>query len=322
MNYTLNRYHALMVLFIGLCAVSFAEEDNFYKWTDEQGIVHYGDHVPPEYSQQERSTVNRYGLTVGVTNAPKTPEQLAEDERKARIQAEEQRRAEEQRTRDRALLNSYVTEGDLEKARDEKISAIESIISATNGNIAMSTQIEESGKLIPESLRKNIMNTQTQIVKYRTYIEERRKDQARIRTQFQSDIERFRELQVQSTAPVDQASNPTETSPPLKNHETDGAVVAVCDTPSRCVQAWSLAQRYVEAKANTRLQVVSSTRIATSEPTVPDAIGISIVRIPNAIGARLVMDIHCHNSPAGTEYCHTPEVQAIRDGFASYVNDH
>ncbi|HYC08791.1 MAG TPA: DUF4124 domain-containing protein, partial [Steroidobacteraceae bacterium] len=29
-----------------------------YRWVDEQGVVHYGDHIPPEYATQDRAILN------------------------------------------------------------------------------------------------------------------------------------------------------------------------------------------------------------------------------------------------------------------------
>jgi hypothetical protein len=33
---------------------SKTSSEKLYKWVDENGIVHYGDHVPPEYAKNER----------------------------------------------------------------------------------------------------------------------------------------------------------------------------------------------------------------------------------------------------------------------------
>src|SRR3954447_18581929 len=52
-----------------------------YRWTDEQGVVHYGDRIPPQYAQQERSVLNSQGVEVRRLDAQKTPEQRAAEER-------------------------------------------------------------------------------------------------------------------------------------------------------------------------------------------------------------------------------------------------
>ncbi len=52
-----------------------------YKWVDEKGVTHYGDSVPPEYSKQESTILNRKGVEIGRIAAQRTPEQLAEEAR-------------------------------------------------------------------------------------------------------------------------------------------------------------------------------------------------------------------------------------------------
>ncbi len=331
-----NRFCLFITLLVGLCASSFAVEENFYKWTDEKGIIHYGDHVPPEYSQQEQSELNKFGLTVGVTNAPKTKEQLIEDERKARVQAAERRKIAEMRLRDQALLNSYTTVKDLENTRDAKIAAVDSIITATNSNIAISlktlrdlmaraAEIDGSGKPVPEVLRKNISSTQDLIGKYKAYIETKRKEQHDIRTQLDDDIKRFRELR---GLPETEISDQEILSQKNGDLAKDAAkkegrmVMAECNDPPGCAQAWSLAQYYIEAKSSARLQIVTDTHLATAEPSMPDSIGLSVVRVPIRGGERFVMEIHCHNSPEGKEFCRTPEAQSILDGFKDYLSGH
>ena len=46
-----------------------------YRWVDEQGIVHYGDHIPPQYAAQDRSVLNADGIEVSHLDAQKSPEQ-------------------------------------------------------------------------------------------------------------------------------------------------------------------------------------------------------------------------------------------------------
>jgi hypothetical protein len=48
-----------------------------YRWVDEQGVVHYGDHIPPQYASQERAILNSQGVEVGHLDAQKTQEQAA-----------------------------------------------------------------------------------------------------------------------------------------------------------------------------------------------------------------------------------------------------
>ena len=66
-----------------LCAVTLLASPGFaatpangrvvYKWVDEQGITHYGDHIPPEYAAQEQHVINSQGVEISRLEAQKTP---------------------------------------------------------------------------------------------------------------------------------------------------------------------------------------------------------------------------------------------------------
>ncbi len=342
----LNRTTVLIMLLFGVCSMAWAAETegSFYKWTDEHGVTHYGDHIPPQYSQQETSKLNQYGLTVGVTSAPRTKEQLEEDARNARIQAEARRQVEEQREKDRMLLLSYITETDIEKARNEKINLIDGVMNVTNNNIALSqhslqtlqnqaAERERTGVPIPLTLRKTIDETQEMIEQYKSYIEMKRKERSEVIARFNADLQRFRMLKGIQTTDVgspdqNQASPKNAGANRNAGTQPEGTVTAECNDPSACARAWSLAKSYLDAKASTPLRVVTDTRLATGAPTSPDSVALSVVRTRNPQnpqnqgGACLVLEIHCQDSPAGIQYCATSEVQAIRDGFKKYVEGH
>src|SRR4249920_779939 len=73
-----------------------------YKWVDEQGVTHFGDHIPPEYASQEQHVINSQGVEISRQDAQKSADQMA---------AEEQKRVEslQNQNRDRNLLNTYAS---------------------------------------------------------------------------------------------------------------------------------------------------------------------------------------------------------------------
>src|ERR1700680_3547551 len=70
-----------------------------YKWVDEQGVTHYGDHIPPEYAAQEQHVINSQGVETERIEAQRTPEQMAAEEKK-RFEAELKA------SRDKNLMNT------------------------------------------------------------------------------------------------------------------------------------------------------------------------------------------------------------------------
>src|ERR1700693_5262764 len=79
-----------------------------YKWVDEQGVAHFGDHIPPEYASQAQHIVTSRGLETERTEAQGPREQMAAEEKK-------KFEAEQKASRDKNLLNTYVSVSEIER---------------------------------------------------------------------------------------------------------------------------------------------------------------------------------------------------------------
>src|SRR5438270_8250203 len=93
----------MLVAFAGWVPVALAATTGntvTYKWTDDQGIVHYGDSVPPQYAQKERSVLNARGVEMRKLQAQKSAEQLATE---ARAEGDTVK----QKQHDAFLMNTY-----------------------------------------------------------------------------------------------------------------------------------------------------------------------------------------------------------------------
>ena len=89
-----------------------------YRWVDEQGVVHYGDSIPPQYAEKEHAVLNNQGVEVGHTDAQKTPEQLA-------IEAKEHEALVKQQQHDNFLLTTYTSVKDIESLRDVRLDQLQ-----------------------------------------------------------------------------------------------------------------------------------------------------------------------------------------------------
>lgn len=186
----------------GLPGDAYAE---MYKWTDAQGNVHYGDRIPPEYAEQEQKRLNQQGITVEVRERAKTPEELAEEQRLARIQEEENERRHQELTRDRILLDTFGNEDEIIMTRNGKVNAIAAIIRVTEGRIenlrgrlaeltTRAANLERSGKPVSEELHLDILTVRQQIEDNQDYIAQKQQEQQETSAKYEADIERFREL--------------------------------------------------------------------------------------------------------------------------------
>ena len=176
-----------------------------YKWVDDEGKVHYGDSVPPEFSDKERKKINEQGRTVKVFEAAKTPEEIAENEAPRGPQAGAVKEAEAQARKDNVLLATYSSEEDILKTRDSRLASLEGLIQLTyrrirsmNHRIKQLTEdaadFERSGKPVPEMLSRQIENIRTQTIENESFIQTKKAEQDEISMEFKKDIERFRAL--------------------------------------------------------------------------------------------------------------------------------
>ena len=181
-----------------------------YKWTDANGVVHYGDKVPPEFANIDRDVLNTQGVQVDFQEGELTAAERTEKERRAaEQQAALQARLEIAR-RDRMLLATYITVSDIEDLRDRRLELLGSQIKVTElylGNLrkrVLALEAEagafkpystrEDAPQIPENLALDISRTVASINLYEQTLARTRSDQEALRDSFDSDIERFREL--------------------------------------------------------------------------------------------------------------------------------
>ena len=176
-----------------------------YKWVDDKGEVHYGDSVPPEFSDIERKKINDQGRTIKLFEAAKTPEEIAEKKRLEVLKLEQQRETEAQTRKDNVLLATYSSEADLLNTRDSRLASLEGLIQLTQRRIrSMNHRIkqltedaadfERSGKPIPEMLTRQIENIRAQTLENESFIVVKKAEQDDIRMKFEKDIQRFRAL--------------------------------------------------------------------------------------------------------------------------------
>jgi Domain of unknown function (DUF4124) len=174
-----------------------------YKWVDEQGITHYGDHIPPEYAAQEQHVINSQGVEINRLDAQKTPEQLAADDKK-KVDAEQSR------NRDRNLLNTYASVQEIERLRDQRVTLLSDQIKVTsqflevlNGRLkklrAGSLNFrpyssDPKAPAMPDQFAEDLVRLGNDIRTQEQNLSEKHSEETTMSKQFESDIARFKEL--------------------------------------------------------------------------------------------------------------------------------
>jgi len=188
-----------------LLITSTAVAERTFKWVDNEGQVHYGNRVPPEYAKAERKVINEQGRIVKVYEAAKSPEEKAAAQKAADLEARKKVHNEKQAIHDRSLLATYASEQDMQLARDGRVASVEALLQLTNSRIESMKQrllglteeaatYERSGKKLPHTLESQIKNLRAQITKNETFVKEKEQELDDINRQFDNDINRFIEL--------------------------------------------------------------------------------------------------------------------------------
>jgi hypothetical protein len=96
-------------------------------WKDKAGkVVGCGDTVPPEYQESATKELDKRGMTRNTTeSAQDVSRQRTQAEEAAKLKAENERRAAEQRRQDSALIATYASEQEIEGKRDRDLQAID-----------------------------------------------------------------------------------------------------------------------------------------------------------------------------------------------------
>ena len=188
-----------------LLVASTAVAERMFKWTDNEGQVHYGNRIPPEFARTERREINERGRTVKVYEAAKTPEEIATAKKAAALESRKKALDEKQAIHDHSLLATYASEQDMQLARDGKVASIEALLQLTSSRIVSMKQrllglteeaatYERSGKQLPGFLERQIKNLRAQITKNDVFVKEKAQELEDLNRQFDTDISRYIEL--------------------------------------------------------------------------------------------------------------------------------
>jgi hypothetical protein len=174
-----------------------------YRWVDEQGVVHYGDRIPPQYAEKERTILNSHGVAVGKLDAQKTPEQV---EAESRAQQE----LVKQKQHDSFLVSTYTSVKDIESLRDVRLdqlkgqrTAAEQYVESLHSRLtALQSRAmvfrpynaRPEAHRMPDDLAEDLVRTLNEYRTQSAALTAKNEEETTLRAQFQADIERYKQL--------------------------------------------------------------------------------------------------------------------------------
>lgn len=194
----------LFAALIAGIAFSLPASAKMYKWVDDKGVTHYGETIPPEYAGKDRSELGKSGRVVEKKEVLTPEERRASEEKDARKRAEEEA-ALEQKRRDKALVNTYSNEKEIDLARSRNLQQVEARINSVNSQLKMAEgnlaglKIEAdsytaAGKKPPASLREDLEEAQQRLSKLQQDMAKANEEKAALNARYDADKARYKEL--------------------------------------------------------------------------------------------------------------------------------
>jgi len=174
-----------------------------YKWTDDQGVVHYSDKVPPEAVSKGATVLDKQGRPTKKIEPAPTPEQL-----KAREAAEEDQRArakveQDQARKDRALMQSYTTEAEIDVAKSRALQTLDAQIKSAQAYSADLTRRQQDlkkrkasfgDKPIPIDLERDLTNVDIELSREAALVKQKTEEIAAVTAKYDSEKKRWQEI--------------------------------------------------------------------------------------------------------------------------------
>ena len=213
-----NAVPFLAMLLCGLIMAGTAHAQNrptsgakpaAYSWKDENGVIHYGDSVPAEYSQREQRVLNSQGLELQKREAELSQSEAAAV---AAAQKEEARR----RSHDMFLVSTYPSVKEIENVRDTRLDQITGQINASEAYIqSLTTRVtglkqramlfqpyntKPGARRMPDDLAEELVRALSELRTQNSALTAKRAEHQGVVDQFANDIKRFRELRMSAQA--------------------------------------------------------------------------------------------------------------------------
>ena len=193
-----------------------------YKWTDDQGMVHYSDQMPADAVNKGGTVFDKQGRQIKKIDPTLTPAQIkakeAEDEHLRQLAKAQ----EEKSRRDIALTHSYTSEEEIDFARSRALLAIESQLKSAETYIADLTKRQQelkkdklayATKPVPATLDNELTALDEELARQDKVLAQRRAEIAAINAKYESDKLRWREIRSDQGKPPSPAASNTPPAP-------------------------------------------------------------------------------------------------------------
>jgi hypothetical protein len=180
-----------------------------YKWVDDKGVVHYSDQVPADAVNKGNVQLNRQGIPIKKVEPAITPEQRRAQEAQVERQKEAAKQEEETARRDRALLDSYTSESDIDLAKARAVETIQAAVRSAQAYSAQLTkrkaallerQASLAGKKTSPELARDIESVDAELARQSDYIAQKNRQLVEVTARYDADKARWKAISSRSAA--------------------------------------------------------------------------------------------------------------------------
>ena len=179
----------------------------FYRCKDGTGQTHYGDSLPPPCNGFDTEVLNENGMLVRMIEGERT--RAARLEREV-VEGKARKEREARAQRDRMLIETYLNVADIERLREQRLELLVSQYKIIELNIKnlrerelrLQQQIarfkpyaeQATAPPLPDHLAEDLVNIVNGSRVYAESLAKNKQEQAEVKSTFEADIKRFKEL--------------------------------------------------------------------------------------------------------------------------------
>ena len=207
---------AALLLATGIAQAQSKGSGKIICWKDKSGkVVGCGDTVPPEYRDSATKELSQRGVTVRQSDAPLTAEQRRAQQAEAERKQAEGQKKEAQRRSDKAILDTFTTEKEIDLKRARDVQPLESNLDTLQTNLKNANdrqaqgraRIEQSTKAkqpVPPAVQEEFNRAEGDKARIEGQIAQKRKEIAALNQKYDEIKKRYAELTGASAKPAPQ----------------------------------------------------------------------------------------------------------------------
>lgn len=174
-----------------------------YKWVDDKGVVHYTDKVPTDAVNKGNVQLSPQGIAIKKVDPATMP-----DKRKAgAVEPDRQQDASKEQDgatrRDRALLDSYTSESEIDLAKSRAVRTLEAALQSAQGYSAQLTKRRAAlgerraayaGKPVPAEFERELAAIDVELGRQNDLVAQKNRQLVEVTARYDADKERWHAL--------------------------------------------------------------------------------------------------------------------------------